>query len=55
MIADIEAMPGVVLVKGGTVDDFAEDAKHAPQQEIYRKNAPEWCTPFSGAEQKQVS
>ncbi|CAK1361135.1 hypothetical protein CB0940_03463 [Cercospora beticola] len=51
MIADIDVMPGVVLVKGGTVDDPAVDAKNAPQMEIYRKNAAPWCTAWSGVAQ----
>lgn len=55
MLADVEAMPDVYVVKAGTVDDAQEDAKHKPQLEIYRKNAPEWCTPWAGAEQKEVS
>ena len=52
MIANVEAMPGMLIVKAGTVDDPAEDAKHQPQMEIYRKNAPEWCTPWASAAQK---
>lgn len=53
MIADIEAMPGVVLVKGGTVD--ADANQFEPKLELYRKNAPDWCPGFKGAEQKEVS
>ena len=52
MVAHVEAMPGVNIVKGGTVDDQAEMAKHQPVMEIYRKNAPKWCTAWGGAEQK---
>lgn len=53
MTAFVEATPDFYIVKGGTVDDPAEDAKHKPAIEIYRKNAPEWCTPWSGAAQKE--
>lgn len=55
MVAKADAMPGVNIVKGGTVDDPKEDAKHKPMLEIYRRNAPEWCTPWSCAEQKEAS
>lgn len=55
MMAQSAGLPGVNIVKGGTVDDFGEDAKHKPLLEIYRKNAPEWCTPFKDAEQKEVA
>ncbi|CAK4031124.1 related to DUF636 domain [Lecanosticta acicola] len=54
MMAQADAMPGVNIVKGGTVDDPKEDAKHQPVQEIFRRNAPEWCTPWSCAEQKEA-
>ncbi|KAF7190022.1 hypothetical protein HII31_08353 [Pseudocercospora fuligena] len=53
MVANVEAMPGMLIVKAGTVDDPAEDAKHQPQMEIYRRNAPEWCTPWASAAQKE--
>lgn len=55
MTADVQALEGVVLVKGGTVDDLTLDAKLAPKVEIYRKTAPEWCTPVAGAALKEVS
>jgi hypothetical protein len=55
MVADIEAMPGVVLLKAGTVDD--EDAIKAaePKMEIYTKNRPEWCAAWGSAEQKETA
>lgn len=53
MVAVAEALPGMYIVKGGTVDDPQEDAKHQPVLEIYRRNAPEWCTPWAGAAQKE--
>ncbi|EGP84204.1 unnamed protein product [Zymoseptoria tritici ST99CH_1A5] len=53
MIADIEAMPGVVLVKGGTLDDESVMAKAEPKVELYTKNRPSWCGAWSGAEQKE--
>lgn len=40
MVADIEAMPGVKLVKGGTLDDTAAIDKAQPGVEIYTKNRP---------------
>ncbi|KAK4631809.1 hypothetical protein CLAFUW4_02930 [Fulvia fulva] len=55
IVADTDSMPGIYILKAGTVDDEAEVAKHKPGLEIYRKNAPEWCTPWSCAAQKEVA
>lgn len=55
MTADIEAMPGVKLIKGGTLDDADAIAKAKPGMEIYTKNRPEWCGAWQSAEQKEVS
>lgn len=40
MVADIEAMPGVKLVKGGTLDDADAIENVKPGLEIYTKNRP---------------
>jgi hypothetical protein len=53
MVASIEALPGLMVLKGGTVDDPEVLAKNKPATEIYRKNAPEWCTPFAGTVQME--
>jgi hypothetical protein len=53
MVANIEAMPGVVLVKGGTLDDGEAIKAADPKVEIYTKNRPGWCGAWGGAEQKE--
>ncbi|KAF2168316.1 hypothetical protein M409DRAFT_21753 [Zasmidium cellare ATCC 36951] len=55
MTANADAMPGVTILKGGTVDDFEEDRKHQPVLEVYTKNRPEWCHGFGGAQQKETT
>lgn len=53
MIADIEAMPGVTLVKAGTIDDADIIAKAEPGLEMYTKNRPSFCGSWKSAEQKE--
>jgi len=55
MFATTDGLAGMHVVKGGTVDSFEEDAKHKPMVEIFRKNAPAWCAPCAGAQQKEAS
>ncbi|KAI5249252.1 hypothetical protein E4T43_00738 [Aureobasidium subglaciale] len=56
LFVQVEAMPGINIVKMGTLDD--EDAYEGlgkPGMEIYTKNRPSWCEPIPGAEQKETS
>lgn len=55
MTANAEAMPGITILKGGTVDDQEAIAKNKPGVEIYTKNRPEWCAPFADAAQKEAA
>ncbi|CZT19935.1 related to DUF636 domain protein [Ramularia collo-cygni] len=55
MVADIEAMPGIKLVKAGTVDDADAITKGAPVVELYTRSRPGWCSPWKGADQKETS
>lgn len=54
MAANADAMPGMIILKGGTVDDPEAINKNKPGVEIYTKDRPEWCTPWSIAAQKEA-
>jgi hypothetical protein len=54
MLCHIGAVPGVVLVKAGTLDDREYLEKHGkPVQEIYTRNRPSWCAEWRGVEQRE--
>ncbi|TKX25725.1 putative glutathione-dependent formaldehyde-activating enzyme-2 [Elsinoe australis] len=54
--AEGEALPGVKIVKIGSVDDLEWVEKlGAPKQEIYCKNMWGWEKGWEGAERKEVS
>lgn len=55
MIADIEAMPGVTLVKAGTLDDSDAIAAAKPGMEMYTKNRPQFCGAWESAAQKEAA
>jgi len=56
LFVEPEAMPGVKIVKMGTVDDKDWlDQVGPPTKEIYCKNLWKWESGVSGAEQKQLA
>ena len=46
IISKVEAMPGLVLVKAGTLDDMSG---LTPSVEVYTDHAAEWVSPIAGA------
>ena len=46
ILSTIELMPGVVMVKAGTLDDLAGIA---PSLEVYTDHAADWMAPIPGA------
>lgn len=47
IISKVEAMPGLVLVKAGTLDDMSG---LTPGVEVYTDHAAEWVSPIAGAQ-----
>ena len=44
MFCDAAALPGVLIVKSGTLDDRGyEEREGRPTLEIFTRNRPEWC------------
>ena len=51
MSVDVEAMPGMVLIKNGTLDEGLKSLE--PGMEIYTKNRPSFCPILPGTVQKE--
>ncbi|MEM5399892.1 GFA family protein [Paraburkholderia unamae] len=47
VMTQVSGMPGVVLVKAGTLDSL--EGLPSPQSEIYTDRAVQWLEPFAGA------
>jgi hypothetical protein len=50
IISDVKAMPGMVFVKAGTLDDWRQ---FKPTVEVYRSRTAEWFPAFDGVHSMQ--
>ncbi|BFZ54357.1 hypothetical protein PYCC9005_001391 [Savitreella phatthalungensis] len=55
IFAQAEAIPGVKILKAGTLDDADALNDGKPQQEIYCRNMLSWEQPIDGAKQAQAA
>lgn len=55
MSVEADAIPGLLIVKSGTVDGQDVLDHNKPVAEIYTKRRPTWCTAFESAAQKETA
>lgn len=54
MFVTAEAMPGIHIVKPGTLDDLDVLNAGAPGAEIFTKDRVEWCGAIKGTAQQEA-